>query len=206
MKARLKFNNKPYFNYPPDKLVCPGKLVGRGEGRQLWTMIFTVSKQISTLVYEGDLTWLAAPSEQDFGKGVRFQLIAEPRRKGQPLDSRRRDNVTQEQRSKFPARSLPDPDAPVAEEPKEPKEDKKKGPIGGGKRGAHAAGGPPADPGGGSPPDDPGGDHGGGPPPHPGPPDDRPQPNPKIPHPTPDLYTADPRVSGVFAEGVLLGP
>lgn len=79
MKARIRFVNYPFFNRPPDSLVCAGTLVGRGEARHMWTMIFTVSRQISALVYEGDLRWESGPSEQDFGKGVRFKLIVNTR-------------------------------------------------------------------------------------------------------------------------------
>lgn len=78
MKARIKFTGKPFFNFPPDRLVCPGILLGRAEDRRMWSLCFTASKQISNVVYEGDLRWLVAPVEQDFGKGIRFQLISNP--------------------------------------------------------------------------------------------------------------------------------
>ena len=78
MKARVRFVNYPYFSHPPDKLVCRGSIPGRAE-RESWTMIFTVTKQISAVEYEGNLRWEAAPHEHDFGKGVKFNLIAGPR-------------------------------------------------------------------------------------------------------------------------------
>lgn len=67
---------QPFFNVQPDKLMCPGKLVGRAEGRDNWTLIFTATKQISSTVFEGDLRWLAEPREQDFGPGVKFQMLS----------------------------------------------------------------------------------------------------------------------------------
>lgn len=195
MRARIRFVNRPYFNYPPDKLVCPGILLHRGEDRRMWTMVFVVSKQVSALVYEGDLTWMVEPREQDFGKGVRFQLVANPN--GRPLDSKLRDNVPGPHLSKRSANPAPSgPQEKPADKPPQPI-----APIGGkdkvGKANPHGAGGPPADPGGGPPPG-----HGGGPPTDPG--SGHPQPHPKIPHPTPDLFTAVPK-PGLFAEGELLG-
>ncbi len=59
--------------------MCPGILVGRAEDRRMWSLAFTADKQISAVVYEGDLRWIAAPVEQDFGKGVRFQMISNPK-------------------------------------------------------------------------------------------------------------------------------
>lgn len=193
MRARIRFTRKPYFNYPPDKLVCPGILMHRAEDRRMWTMVFTVTQQLSELVYEGDLTWLVEPREQDFGRGVRFQLIANPN--GRPLDAKLHDNVSGPHLGKRSVNPTPpvdkhDEPPPVQHQPAG------KGKVG--KANPHGAGGPPVDPG---PPPNPGGGHG-------GPPDDpgsgHPKPHPKIPHPSPDLYTAVPK-PGLFAEGELLG-
>lgn len=191
MKARIRFVRKPYFNYPPDKLVCPGILMHRAEGRRMWTMVFVVSKQVSALVYEGDLTWLVEPREQDFGRGVRFQLVANPN--GRPLDAKLHDNVPGPHLGKRSV-NQPPPSDKHDDGPPKPPQPAGKGKVG--KANPHAAGG--------GPPDDPGGDHGGGPPPDHGPPDGHPGPKPKIPHPMPDLYTAVPG-PGLFAEGELLG-
>jgi len=46
----------------------------------MWSLCFVADKQVSALVFDGDLRWVAAPSEQDFGKGVSFQLISNPKR------------------------------------------------------------------------------------------------------------------------------
>jgi hypothetical protein len=79
MRARVKFINQPFFNFPPNKLICPGVLMGRADGRKMWSLVFTADKQINAVVYEGDLRWAVAPVEQDFGKGVRFQMISNPK-------------------------------------------------------------------------------------------------------------------------------
>ena len=78
MKARVRFRTQPFFTSLPNKLTCPGVLEGRAEGRAMWTMVFTATKQISEVVFEGDLRWLQEPGEQDFGKGIRFKLMSRP--------------------------------------------------------------------------------------------------------------------------------
>jgi hypothetical protein len=45
----------------------------------MWSLCFVADKQVSTLVFDGDLRWIAPPVEQDFGKGVRFQMISNPK-------------------------------------------------------------------------------------------------------------------------------
>lgn len=100
MKARLRFTRKAFFNYPPDRLVAPGKLIGRAEGREAWTMVFTVTKQLSALVYEGDLQWLVEPREQDFGRGTRFQFISFAGGKLEGKDKDRRDKLAQDKQER----------------------------------------------------------------------------------------------------------
>jgi len=78
MKARIRFITRPIFNFPPNRIAVPGILIGRAEGRKMWTLAFTAQQQVSELVYIGDLQWMAAPVEQDFGKGVKFHLISDP--------------------------------------------------------------------------------------------------------------------------------
>lgn len=98
MKARLRFALKPYFNQSGSVLVCPARLVGRAHDRDGWTMVFTVTKQVSALVFDGDLKWLIAPAEQDFGRGVKFQMISYGDRK-RPLEGKdgdRREQLLQE--------------------------------------------------------------------------------------------------------------
>jgi hypothetical protein len=70
----------------------------------MWTMVFTVTKQVSTLVYEGDLRWLAEPSEQDFGRGVRFQLFAgtKGRMEGKETLPGPKDERTDDEKKKDP--------------------------------------------------------------------------------------------------------
>ncbi len=79
MKAKIRFVTQPTFNYPPNRLMVPGILIGRATERRMWTMTFTVTQQVSTLVYVGELQWLANPIEQDFGSGVKFHLISNPK-------------------------------------------------------------------------------------------------------------------------------
>lgn len=206
MKARIRFVRKPYFNYPPDRLVCPGILLHRAEGRRMWTMVFTVSRQVSALVYEGDLTWLVEPREQDFGAGVRFQLVANPN--GRPLDAKLHDNVPGPHLGKRSTSPAPVPEKPKPAEPPAPPAHPA-GPVGGkgkvGKANPHGGSqGQGGGQGGGGPPPDPGGGNGGGPPDDPGQGHHPPKPHPKIPMPSPDLYTAVPG-PGLFAEGELLG-
>ena len=78
MRARVRFKTVPFFTSLPNRLECPGVLVDRGEGRAMWTMVFVADKQISALVFEGDIKWAMAPVEQDFGKGIRFKLMSRP--------------------------------------------------------------------------------------------------------------------------------
>jgi len=78
MKAQIRFVLKPNFNAGPGKIISPGILIGRAEGRRMWPMSFTVEKQVNDLVYIGNLSWITAPVEQDFGKGIRFHLISDP--------------------------------------------------------------------------------------------------------------------------------
>lgn len=96
MRARVRFLTQPFFTSLPDKLVCPGTLTGRSEGRAMWTMIFVADKQISATIFEGDLTWQVAPAEQDFGKGVKFKLMSRPGNK------RRLDGVEHDPRPDEP--------------------------------------------------------------------------------------------------------
>lgn len=78
MKARVRFRTQPFFTSLPNRLMCPGMLEGRAEGRAMWTMCFTATKQLSDVEFEGDLRWLVSPIEQDFGRGVRFKLMSRP--------------------------------------------------------------------------------------------------------------------------------
>jgi hypothetical protein len=103
MKARLRFTRVPFFNEPPNKLVCPGQLIGRAEGRLNWTMVFTATKQLSTLVYEGNLRWLIEPSEADFGRGVRFKLISFAGGKLEGKDKDHRDRLIQDKKDRTEA-------------------------------------------------------------------------------------------------------
>ncbi len=80
MKARIRFTTRPVFNYPPDRIIVPGVLIGRAEDRRMWSLTFIAQKKVSELVYEGDLQWLVAPKEQDFSKGVKFHLISDPKK------------------------------------------------------------------------------------------------------------------------------
>lgn len=206
MKARLRFAVKPFFNQPPDKLVCPGRLIGRGHDRDGWTMVFTITRQVSALVYEGDLKWLIGPSEQDFGKGVRFQLISNPDRK-RPLEGKdkdRRDKLEEDrkagkERDKAREAKEKKPDQEVTQ-PKDDKKDKRgKTPKGAG----HGAGGPPGNGNGNGPPDNPGNGGGGGHPDHGNPnPKPHPKPFPQIPD---DAFNGVVLAAGAFAAGELLG-
>lgn len=92
MKARVRFLTQPFFTSLPNKLTCPGMLVGRSENRVMWTMIFTALKQVSVTIFEGDLRWVQEPSEQDFGKGVKFKLMSRPGSKRR-LDGVEHDSV-----------------------------------------------------------------------------------------------------------------
>ena len=189
MRARVRFLTQPFFTALPNKLVCPGTLVGRSEGRAMWTMVFTADKQVSATVFEGDLRWLQEPSEQDFGRGVRFKLMSRPGNK------RRLDGVEHDPR---PDGGKPDEGdhghgiigkgknqaAHAAAQAEAAAEDNKK--VKGAKKDAK--------------------------PPPPGPPDHPPKPKPDPDVPNPDLplvknknFGTRPPVPGIFAEGELLG-
>jgi len=79
MKAKIKFIGKAVFNQPPGEIVSAGVLIGRAEDRRMWTLCFTSQQKLSELVYVGDLRWLAPPVEQDFGPGVKFYLVSNPK-------------------------------------------------------------------------------------------------------------------------------
>lgn len=105
MKARLRFTRKAFFNYPPDKLVAPGKLIGRAEDREAWTLVFTAIKQLNALVYEGDLQWLVEPKEHDFGRGVRFQFISFAGGRLEGKDKDRRDKLAHDKQERKKAQA-----------------------------------------------------------------------------------------------------
>lgn len=105
MKARLRFTRKAFFNDPPDRLVAPGKLIGRAEGREAWTMVFTATKQLSALVYEGDLQWLIEPREHDFGRGIRFQFISFAGGKLEGKDKDRRNKLAHDKQERKEAQA-----------------------------------------------------------------------------------------------------
>lgn len=80
MKAKFTFTQQPFFNFEDTKtLAVPGILIGRAESRRMWTLAFTAQEQVNAITFIGNLKWLAAPSEQDFGKGIKFVLIANPK-------------------------------------------------------------------------------------------------------------------------------
>lgn len=105
MKARLRFTRKAFFNQPPDRLVAPGKLIGRAEGREAWMMVFTATKQLSALIYEGDLQWFVEPREYDFGRGVKFQLISFAGGKLEGKDKDRRDKLAHDKQERKEAQA-----------------------------------------------------------------------------------------------------
>lgn len=179
MRARVRFLTQPFFTSLPNKLVCPGMLIGRAELRAMWTMIFTADKQINTMIFEGDLVWSEAPFEQDFGKGVRFKLMSRPGNK------RRLDGVERDPRPE------PHDYAPHDGHPHPAKEknraarlrEENKGEIKNDK------------PGKGEPPDH--GHH------HPSDPDE--EVNPDLPLLRNRNFGTRPPMPGIFAEGELLG-
>lgn len=128
MKARLRFTRKAFFNYPPDRLVAPGKLIGRAEGREAWTMVFTVTKQLSALVYEGDLQWLVEPREHDFGRGIRFQFISFAGGKLEGKDKDRRDKLAHDKQERKEAQAKKEANEKEAGKKKEREESARKPP------------------------------------------------------------------------------
>ena len=186
MRARVRFLAQPFFTSLPNKLVCPGTLVGRSEGRAMWTMVFVADKQVSATIFEGDLTWLLAPAEQDFGKGVRFKLMSRPGNK------RRLDGV---EHDPHPEHDKPDKEpkgkgknpAAFARKLADEEEDNKKR-FKGAKKDDKAK--PPPGPPPGHPPK-----------PHP----DPDEVNPDLPLLRARDFGTRPPVPGIFAEGELLG-
>jgi hypothetical protein len=79
MKARIRFVVKPSFT-EPNVLTCPGILTGRAFDRKMWLMNFVVEQQLDEVTFVGDLKWLISPVEQDFGKGVKFSMISDPKK------------------------------------------------------------------------------------------------------------------------------
>lgn len=128
MRARLRFTRKAFFNYPPDRLVAPGKLIGRAEGREAWTMVFTVTKQLSALVYEGDLQWLVEPREHDFGRGIRFQFISFAGGKLEGKDKDRRDKLAHDKQERKEAQAKKEANEKEAGKKKEREESARKPP------------------------------------------------------------------------------
>lgn len=79
MKARIRFVKSPDISKLPYNLICPCILTGRAENRHKWSVCVNLISQLNAFTYDCDIKWLIAPIEQDFGKGIKFTLLLNPK-------------------------------------------------------------------------------------------------------------------------------
>ena len=77
MQARIRLLKSNDID--PNQLIMNGVLIGR-HGRRMWMMIFDTTQKVTETTFLGNLQWLDAPVEQDFGPGVRFVLVSDPKK------------------------------------------------------------------------------------------------------------------------------